>query len=82
MNPLDRLLRLRKSTVLNLDPSSASTVRGGKILVDTNSEWPICEDTTEGCSHHCSEACPTHWECTDDGTPSCTTEPHVGCCRY
>ena len=35
MNPRDRRLRLRKSTVRNLNPGSASAARGGTVHFDT-----------------------------------------------
>ena len=77
MNPLDRRLRLRKSTVRNLDTDKAADARGGQVIVVYSdfctdicpSEWPVC-----------TVDCPSD-PVTDDNSPSCTTEPHIGCCR-
>jgi hypothetical protein len=58
MNPRDRRLRLRKSTVLNLNPDGAMQARGGAkdFGPKTETEHTTC-DPTEGCTETCFESC-------------------------
>lgn len=43
MNPLERKLRLRRTTVRNLSPDAASRAQGGTIDFDDNSLiWIVC----------------------------------------
>jgi len=42
MNPRERKLRLRKSTVRDLNPEVASRAFGGTVELDTKSMWLIC----------------------------------------
>ena len=76
MNPLDRRLRLRKSTVVNLDRNSASNAHGGLFLEPSGF---ACSWDDGSC--YCTAGCPSNG-CPEPTIPaSCTTEPHIGCCR-
>ena len=74
MNPRDRRLRLRKSTVRNLNPGNASAVKGGTIQLETKktSENMQC-GTMQGpgcvtnylCDPSEGFTCPLLWTCDD-----------------
>lgn len=80
MNPRDRRLRLRKSTVVNLNPNLASGARGGKTILEPSGYACsyddqlscFCSNTCHTCNNTCA-GCP-------GGTQfSCNTCPERDC---
>jgi hypothetical protein len=76
MNPRDRRLRLRKSTVVNLNPNLASGARGGIWLEPSGFACTWGEDScgctagcgTAGCSDTCGNGCTHYPNCPPSGT--------------
>ena len=68
MDPKQRNLRLRKSTLRKLDPESAARARGGTIIIfpltGTCSIWP-CPETVSAKYSNCPHCWPnTPFDCT------------------
>ena len=68
MNPRDRRLRLRKSTVRHLEPGNAAAVRGGTVQLETkktSENMPCGTINGPGCvvTDQTDFTCPELWTC-------------------
>jgi len=77
MNPRDRRLRLRRSTIRDLTPSKAAHVQGGaKYLATKTQSEEACPEPTGGCTATCGTAC--HTDCGGGGF-TCITCGEYSC---
>lgn len=75
MNPHDRKLRLRRSTVRNLTPSEVALVRGAdSVVFDTKNG---SENVTACQTNACTEGCETAFTCQETTCAVSNCDPYT-----